>query len=213
LPVDAAATADSIRPEAYLPLELQKRTINSIETAMPRLLLLRHAKSSWAEPGMADRDRPLAPRGRRAAERMAAEMESMGLLPDRILCSPARRTRETLAPLLPMLAEKNAVAILEALYESSADEYRGAIAANAGDAESLLVIGHNPAIQATALGFIGTAKNNAAARLAAKFPTAALAVIAFDGTGWPDLRPKSGRLELFLRPRDLDEDDVALEAD
>jgi phosphohistidine phosphatase len=162
---------------------------------------------------MTDRDRPLAPRGRRAAERMAAEMEHAGLLPDRILCSPSRRTRETLAPFLQVLAEKVPVTILEELYDSGPDQYRATIAANAGNALSLLVIGHNPAIQALAATSIGAARKTDAAQLAAKFPTGALAVIEFDAATWPDLSPKSGRLEMFLRPRDLDDDSAAPEAD
>jgi phosphohistidine phosphatase len=136
---------------------------------------------------------------------MAVEIAGLNLLPDRILCSPARRTRETLAPFLPILADKTPVAILDELYESGPVQYRAAIATHAGDANTLLVIGHNPAIQATAIALIGTADKSAAAQLAAKFPTAALAVIAFDQAGWRDLKAKSGRLELFLRPRDLDD--------
>ncbi len=70
---------------------------------MSRLLLLRHAKSDWGEAGLQDFDRPLAPRGQRAAADMAKAISAAGMLPDRILCSPARRTRETLAALRPYL--------------------------------------------------------------------------------------------------------------
>jgi phosphohistidine phosphatase len=149
---------------------------------------------------MPDRDRPLAPRGRRAAERMALRIAEPDLLPDRILCSPARRTRETLAALLPHLAGEVEVAVPDDLYEEEAD-YRPAIAAHRAAAERLLVIGHNPAIQATALALVG---RRASAELAAKFPTAALAVIDFDGEGWTRMRAGSGRLVAFIRPRDLD---------
>ena len=61
-----------------------------------RLLLLRHAKSSWDDAGLADHDRPLAKRGRRAAERVGAYLRTSDLLPDLVLCSSARRTQETL---------------------------------------------------------------------------------------------------------------------
>jgi phosphohistidine phosphatase len=149
---------------------------------------------------MPDRDRPLAPRGRHAAERMALKIAEPNLLPDRILCSPARRTRETLAALLPHLAGEIEVAIADDLYEPQAD-YRRAIAAHRGTAERLLVIGHNPATQATALALVG---KSASAELAAKYPTAALAVIDFEAAGWAGLKAGSGRLVAFIRPRDLE---------
>jgi len=177
---------------------------------MPRLLLLRHAKSSWADPGLADSDRPLAPRGRRAAERMAAVIASRAdLVPDRILCSPVRRTRETLAPLLARLGNSRQVSVADELYEPAAGDYRNIIASYGGSSRHLLVIGHNPAIQATALALIAPENNGPAHRLAAKFPTAALAVIDFDTADWSEIRPKTGRLVEFIRPRDLDEEDVA----
>ncbi len=84
---------------------------------MRRLLLLRHAKSAWDDPGMADRDRPLAPRGLRDAALMAAEIQRRGLHADRILCSPARRTRETLAALIPDIGDEARIAITAGLYE------------------------------------------------------------------------------------------------
>lgn len=173
---------------------------------MRRLLLLRHAKSSWADPGLADSDRPLAPRGRRAAERMAALIAGRAdLVPDRILCSPARRTRETLAPLLSRLGNSGQVSINEELYEPAAGNYCETIASSGGLNDPLLVIGHNPAIHVTALALIDTANHRAGKQLAAKFPTGALAVIDFDAAEWSAIRPKTGRLVEFVRPRDLEE--------
>ncbi len=158
---------------------------------------------------MADRDRPLAPRGRQAAERMALKIAEPDLLPERILCSPARRTRETLAVLLPHLAGEIEVTIADDLYEPQAD-YRSAIAAHRGTAERLLVIGHNPAIQATALSLVG---KSASAELSAKYPTAALAVIDFEAAGWTGLKAGSGRLVAFIRPRDLDGSEAGSDED
>jgi phosphohistidine phosphatase len=157
---------------------------------------------------MADRDRPLAPRGRRAAERMAAVIAARAeLSPDRILCSPTRRTRETLAPLSARIGDQSRPLILDELYEPAAGDYREVIATHGGSAHHLLVIGHNPAIQATALSLIGSTNDKTALKVAAKFPTAALAVIDFDARTWGEIRPKSGRLEAFIRPRDLEEAD------
>lgn len=169
---------------------------------MLRLLLLRHAKSAWADPGLKDIDRPLAPRGRRAAGVMGQALAREEYHPDRILCSPARRTRETLAELLPHLGEAPAVAVIPALYEPAGD-YRDAIAEHGDGARRLLVIGHNPAIQATAVTLIGAGNRPLIAEIAAKFPTAALAAIDFDADSWNEIAPRKGRLAAFLTPRSL----------
>ncbi len=167
---------------------------------MPQLLLFRHGKSSWDENGLADSERPLSARGRRDVASMAA-LIATDYRPDRILCSPSRRTRETLAALLPLLADEPAVVIEDALYGSDGD-YRDVIAADGGDAERLLVIGHNPAIQATALVLATSGGKALRAEMAAKFPTAALAVIRVDDA-WFEIARARGRLVAFHRPRDL----------
>ena len=171
---------------------------------MRRLLLLRHAKSAWGATSLPDRERSLALRGRRAAALIGAEIARRSLRPDRILCSPAERTRETLAALLPHLAEPTETEFVEGLYEPPAGNYRDVIAAHGGNAATLLVIGHNPAIQATAVSLIGAGERALQSDVALKFPTAALAVIAFDDTAWAQIRPGTGELVAFLRPRDLD---------
>ncbi len=171
---------------------------------MPRLLLLRHAKSSWGDPGLADIDRPLSPRGRRNAATMAKAIAAEGLVPDRILCSPSRRTRETLAALLPYLAGEGRVSIDPKLYDSTPGDYLGAISRSGSDAGTLLVIGHNPSIQAAAQLLIGDGEPGLAAELAAKYPTGALAVVDFGQANWSRLDPHSGFLAAFLKPRDLD---------
>ena len=170
---------------------------------MPRLLLLRHAKSSWADASLADRDRPLSPRGRHAAALMAAEIERRGLHPDRILCSPAKRARETLAALLPHLGDEARIAITASLYEPSSGDYCAIIAGRGADARTLLVIGHNPVIQATAL-LLAAGPAKVKAELAAKLPTGALVVIDFPLAAWADLSPETGRIALFLTPADLE---------
>lgn len=173
---------------------------------MPRLLLLRHAKSSWGDPGLADIDRPLSPRGRRAAAAIARTIEAEDMTPDRILCSPARRTRETLAALLPYLGDEGRVAIDPNLYETGPREYLAALARSGNDAGTLMVIGHNPTIQATAQLLVGDGEPGLAAELSAKYPTGALAVIDFAQAGWSHIEPHSGFLAAFLKPRDLDPD-------
>jgi phosphohistidine phosphatase len=168
---------------------------------MLRLMILRHAKSDWAEPGRPDMDRPLAPRGERAAALMGAVLAGEEYRPDRILVSPARRTRETLAGVLAHLAPPPPVTTVAGLYEPAAGNYRSVIAANGGSAARLLLVGHNPASQATALLFAGKGERAALAELAAKYPTAALAVIDFEAGAWTEVAPRAGRLVAFLTPR------------
>ncbi len=174
---------------------------------MPRLMLLRHAKSSWGDAGVADIDRPLSPRGRRAAAALAKAVAAADLLPDRILCSPAQRARETLAALAPYLPAKTKIAITPDLYEPPHGDYRAAISAHGGDAEALMVIGHNPAIQATALVLVGAGDARISTEIAQKFPAGALAVIAFATTGWSRLAPHTGRIEAFIKPRTHETED------
>ncbi len=173
---------------------------------MLRLLLLRHAKSSWDESGLPDKERPLSPRGRQAAVTMAEAIEKEGLLPDRILCSPARRTRETLAALVPHLGGEARIALTEELYAPASGDYLPTIASQGDDAGTLLIIGHNPAIQATAIRLIGGGDTTLQISVAAKFPTGALAIITFDHGPWSEIAPYSGTLAAFITPRERDHD-------
>ncbi len=170
---------------------------------MKRLVLLRHFKSSWHEPGAADRDRPLAPRGQRDAVAMAETMVAHDLVPDRILCSPARRTRETLAALEPGLGDGRDVVFIEALYSGPETDYRDVIATAGGDVDRLMVIGHNPRIHATALALVGSGRKGDRSQLAAKYPTGTLTVITFDAPSWSAVADGSGELVAFIRPHDL----------
>ncbi|MCX5497050.1 histidine phosphatase family protein [Kaistia dalseonensis] len=171
---------------------------------MTRLLLLRHAKSSWDQAGLADFDRPLAARGRRAATMIGEHLATHRLVPDRVLCSSARRTRETLIGLLPLIAADLDIKITRDLYEVGADAYIDSINALGANARTLLVIGHNPAIQETAIELIGSGNPALRDEIAEKFPTAGLAVIDFDVHKWSELRPKTGRVVAFFRPRELE---------
>ncbi len=170
---------------------------------MLRLLLLRHAKSAWADPGLKDIDRPLAPRGRRAADLMGGALAGSNFRPDRVLCSPARRTRETLAALMSHFRQAPDVAVTPDLYEPHSGNYRAVIAERGEKAKRLLVVGHNPATQATALSLIGQGDPALAAEIAAKFPTSGLAVIDFDVAAWKQIAPGKGRLIAFLTPKSL----------
>lgn len=171
---------------------------------MIRLLLLRHAKSAWDDQTLPDIARPLNARGQRAAPLMGRYLRDQGLFADRILCSSSQRTRETLAGLLPFLRRSSEITITESLYRDSEDTYLPEIRARGGTAPTLLLIGHNPAMQETALDCVGTGDRAARDALEDKFPTAALAIVTFDVDDWSAVTSRSGTLKDFVRPRDLE---------
>jgi len=164
-----------------------------------RLLLLRHAKSSWDDAGLADHDRPLADRGRRAAGLMGAHLRTSDLLPDLVLCSSARRTRET----LELLALEDPEArIEERLYGADEDALLDRVRRLPEDAGTVLLLGHNPGIQDLAIRLAGPDAGEEAARLREKFPTGALAAFSVRGT-WAHLAANDVRLSSLVLPREL----------
>jgi phosphohistidine phosphatase len=168
---------------------------------MRTLYLLRHAKSSWDDPGLADHDRQLAARGIRAAASIAAHMRTAGIRPDLVLCSSARRTRQTLDLLGEAVPSGSAVRIEDGLYGAAATELLDVFRRLPPDPRRVLLIGHNPGVQDLALLLVATGEHRAQA--AEKYPTGALATLETDAE-WADLRPGCARLADFVRPRDLD---------
>lgn len=163
---------------------------------MPRLLLMRHAKSSWADSGMADHDRPLNERGIAAATAMGQHLAERGIVPDRLLVSTARRTRDTIAGVLGEVAGWPEPLFDERLYAASATRLMAIVRETAADVDTLMLVAHNPGMQMLASEWGGP---DAWDRVG-KFPTGALAMIDLDGD-WPNAR--SGRLSAFVKPRDL----------
>lgn len=170
---------------------------------MRRLLLLRHAKSD-RPAGVPDIDRPLDARGREAAPRMGAYLASEGLHPDLALVSPAKRTRETWEAVAASLGAVPAQ-IVETIYEAPPASLLEAVRAAPDSAETLILVGHNPGMEALADRLVGAGPRAARSRLAQGFPTAALAVIEFDADSWGAI-DGDGRLERFVRPKDLSPD-------
>lgn len=170
---------------------------------MLRLALLRHAKSSWAEPGLIDIDRPLNARGQAAAPVMGRVLASLKFTPGSILCSPAKRTRQTLA-LIADDVNANAAAITfsDDLYLAESEELLEYLHALPGTAQCVLVVGHNPGLHELAARLATTGDASQISRLHGVFPTAALAVISFPATSFKDLDPKTGHLETFITPKD-----------
>ena len=170
---------------------------------MKTLLLLRHAKSSWEDAGLADFDRPLAPRGLKAAPRMGRELARRGWLPDAVLVSPALRTRQTWELVAAELPDPPAAEFAKGIYDASADRLLAEVRKTPETADNLLVICHNPGLEDFSGSLASAASESGAlTRLREKFPTAALARFVFDGE-WNELRPGAARLTHFLRPGDL----------
>ncbi|MGK6313338.1 SixA phosphatase family protein [Neorhizobium sp. DT-125] len=167
-----------------------------------RLILLRHAKSAWPE-GVADKERPLATRGRKAAPLIGDYMAREGLLPDLALVSPARRTRETWMLVRDELPGDGEVRDHAGVYEVSAMKILDILAQVEPVYRNVLIVGHNPGLQELALLLTGTGNADARRKMAEKFPTAGLAVIDFDAADWREISEGSGRLERFVTPRSL----------
>ena len=170
----------------------------------PRVVyLFRHAKSSWEDPTLADVDRPLAPRGRRACETMGRYMRFADVRPDVVLCSPSVRTRQTIETLLPALDGDVPVAYEEALYHGGPDDLMDRLRRVPDKFNSVLIVGHNPALQALAVSLAGAGDPDEMARLRAKFPTAGMATLVLREDHWRDLAPDACELHSFVVPREL----------
>jgi phosphohistidine phosphatase len=170
---------------------------------MKLIYLLRHAKSSWADRSLDDFDRPLNQRGVKAAAQIAQRIRKAEIKPAVVLCSPAVRTRQTLAPLLPWLAD-TPVDFDPRLYEASDATLFAHLARLSGPVPSALLIGHNPGLERLAATLASeTSPATLISRLRDKFPTGGLAVFTAAIDDWSALRPRSCRLIEFVRPTDL----------
>ena len=177
---------------------------------MYQLLLLRHAKSSWDATDLPDRDRPLNPRGRRAAGQMRQAMQDLGLAPDVVLVSTARRTQETMELLEPW-PETPLIEPMDALYLAPPPTLLAALRGVADTARSVMLIGHNPGLHELALALIGStplhdpeaAHQEPLRGIARGFPSGALAEFSIAGP-WSRLTDGGGRLVRFLTPRGLE---------
>lgn len=173
---------------------------------MLSLALLRHAKSSWADIGVDDHDRPLNERGRAAAPMMGGSLLKTGFKPQMILCSSAKRTTETLALALPAATQGDAETCVEhELYLAGPNTLLQRLRRVPPRIDSVLMIGHNPGMQALAILLASDAATRL--RLGEKFPTAALALFTFPQPAWQMIQPETGQLTAFMTPRDRNSQD------
>lgn len=170
---------------------------------MKRLILMRHAKSSWDDSAQDDHDRPLNARGQRAATLVGAHLEQLGVRPDLALCSSARRTQETWRRVEAVLTASPRVRVERALYLASGDSMLDRLRELEDDVTSVVLVAHHPGTCELARALAGSGPAAARARLRGKFPTGALADLEVDLARWRDLAPGKARLVSFTTPKDL----------
>ena len=182
---------------------------------MPKLVLLRHAKSAW--PDVPDHQRPLGPRGRRDAPAAGRWIRQAGYLPDLVLCSTARRTRETWQLAQKEMGWTGPVRFEDGIYQATAATLLQLVRQTPAEVTTLLVVGHDPAIPQLALmlaGQVGAAdqdndpdrqseRPDPLKQIQDKFPTAAVAVLRLGETAWAQLSPGQTMLLEFIIPREI----------
>lgn len=166
---------------------------------MPDLVILRHAKSAWP-PGVPDRERPLGPRGLRDAPAAGRLLAQAALLPDLVLCSPARRTRQTWELAAAELPGQTPVRFAPRLYGADAEDLLDVVRDTPAEVARLILVGHNPGLQELILLLAGEAPTPELDRIETKFPTSAVAVLSCPAP-WSALAPATAMLTSFAIPR------------
>ncbi|MGI9393184.1 MAG: SixA phosphatase family protein [Boseongicola sp.] len=160
-----------------------------------RLILMRHAKSSWDNPALDDFDRPLNARGNRDAPKVGQWLVDQSLTPEKAICSSAVRAKQT----LDSLGLQMPVDYLPELYMASPDRILGAIQAETGN--TLLVVAHNPGMSMLAANLVSYPPNH---KRFDDFPTASTLALSIDIEYWSSLRPGTGAVLGFVTPHDLE---------
>jgi phosphohistidine phosphatase len=169
---------------------------------MKTLTLLRHAKSGWDDPVARDFDRPLNPKGQRAASMMGRHMKAQGLVFDHVLASPAARVTETLDHVARGYGGDLAPHWDQRAYLASAATLLDLVQELPAEADRALLVGHNPGLEELVLLLVGDGPLRD--EVAIKFPTAALAELRFAVDDWGAVKREGGDLVRYVRPRDLD---------
>ncbi len=161
---------------------------------MKTLLVLRHGKSSWANSGLGDHDRPLKDRGRRDATRMGGELKDRDLIPDLILSSTARRARSTAQRAADAAGCSGRIQETRELYLSNVEDQLRTVASRASDDhQRVLIVGHNPTLEDLVEHLTGEDQ---------RMTTGNLACIDLDIDSWRQLAAARGTLRFLLRPRE-----------
>lgn len=165
---------------------------------MKRLILTRHAKSSWDDPLTPDHDRPLNERGKAAAADLGQWLASRGHIPDEVLCSDALRTRKTFSGIAPALPGAPVLELKPALYHAGPDVMMAVL--RHAKADTVMMIGHNPGIAEFAARLVAHAPVNPEFN---RYPTGATLVAEFDVADWSEVTFGSGVTVDFVVPREI----------
>ncbi|WP_406328288.1 SixA phosphatase family protein [Streptomyces sp. NBC_00203] len=165
-----------------------------------RLVVLRHAKSAWPT-GVPDHERPLAPRGRRDAPAAGRALAEADCLPDLALCSTAVRARQTWELAAEQWGTPPPVRLDERLYGADVPELLDAVREVPDQVRTLLLIGHNPGLEELVLELAGDGLDDALDEVRTKFPTSAVAILAWHGGSWQELAPGTALLTDVTVPR------------
>jgi len=170
------------------------------------ITLLRHLKSSWEDPALEDFDRPLNLRGEAAGPLVRDALATRTPAPDLILCSTARRTRETLA-LVGEAFPESPRRFLDSLYRAKVADLLVQIAGLPETVGSVLVVGHDPSLKETVLHLAAAPFNSTQFeirhRISRKYPTGGVALLALYLDRWSAISPGCGEMVRFFAPRDL----------
>jgi phosphohistidine phosphatase len=170
---------------------------------MKTLILMRHAKSGWAEKGMGDHDRRLNKRGRLAAPVMAHWLDRQGYRPDHVLCSSALRTRETVELMREAVPSMPRPEVLETLYHAGPGSLKQHLARLPGTCGCALLVGHEPGLSTFLRTLGGSNAPPECRRAYDHLPTAAIAVLEADIGDWGELGADGTEFAAFVTPQEL----------
>ena len=163
---------------------------------MKHLTLIRHAKSSWDNPSSTDFERPLNKRGIHDAPKVGAVLEEAGVSFDRVLCSDARRARQTLLLISQSVPiDEDVIDFRSDMYGASAHHLLSCVAEQADTVSDIALVGHNPGMEDLAATLAG--------EVVGAMSTCNVVRIGFECESWSDLYGLSGNVSLIIRPRDL----------
>lgn len=171
---------------------------------MKRLTILRHAKSSWDEPGLDDFNRPVNERGWKAARRLGRELEARGIDFDLVIASPAARVRETIDGLMEKMKLNVEIRFERPMYLADDRTLLQIVQEIPESADSALLVGHNPGLHRLVVELTRPDSRGLRERAAQKFPTTALARIELPADRWADVKAGSGELAELILPKELD---------
>ena len=170
---------------------------------MRTLIFLRHAKSSWALPGLDDFDRPLNDRGNKTAPQMAKWLNDQQIKPDVLLCSPALRTRQTLAHIKPIIGQNSKDIIEHSLYLASSQTLLTIASELDDNFKTAILLGHNPGLHDAALEVLNPTSQRESGQMQSHFPTCACAIVSLAIDNWHNITEDIGVLRAYMSPKAL----------